>query len=94
MSGANFFLMQEPVADDFGWIWAVLLKSQVNVIRHPSTCRTIVQALRKRRHGCEVNSEPKRGVDPSTCGWKFIATVSTLTEKGEEGGQYAVGTNY
>ncbi len=33
---------------------------------------------------------PKRGIDPSTCGWKLIATVSTLPDRGEEGGQYAV----
>ena len=33
---------------------------------------------------------PKRGVDPTTCGWKFIATVSTLPERGEDGGQYGV----
>lgn len=33
---------------------------------------------------------PKRGVDPVTCGWKFIATVSTLPERGEDGGQYGV----
>jgi hypothetical protein len=33
---------------------------------------------------------PRRGVDPVTCGWKFIATVSTLPERGEDGGQYGV----
>jgi hypothetical protein len=33
---------------------------------------------------------PKRGVDPVTCGWKFIATVSTLPERGQDGGQYGV----
>jgi hypothetical protein len=33
---------------------------------------------------------PKRSVDPATCGWKFIATVSTLPERGEDGGQYGV----
>jgi hypothetical protein len=35
------------------------------------------------------NNAPKRGVDPATCGWKFIATVSTIPKQGEEGGQYA-----
>jgi hypothetical protein len=34
--------------------------------------------------------DPKRGVDPSTVGWKFLATVSTLPERGEDGGQYGV----
>jgi hypothetical protein len=37
-----------------------------------------------------LNLNPKRGVDPATAGWKFIALVNTLPERGEEGGQYAV----
>lgn len=37
-----------------------------------------------------LNLDPKRGVDPATVGWKFIATVSTLPQKGEDGGQYGV----
>jgi hypothetical protein len=37
----------------------------------------------------KFNPDPKRGVDPATCGWKFIALVSTLPEKGDDGGQYA-----
>ena len=36
-----------------------------------------------------LNLDPKRGVDPSTTGWKLIALVSTLSDSGEEGGQYA-----
>jgi hypothetical protein len=36
-----------------------------------------------------VNLNPKRGVDPATCGWKLIALVSTLPDAGEMGGQYA-----
>lgn len=35
------------------------------------------------------NPDPKRGVDPATCGWKLIALVSTLPDKGDDGGQYA-----
>jgi hypothetical protein len=35
-----------------------------------------------------LNLDPKRGVDPATVGWKFIATVSTLPQQGEDGGQY------
>ncbi|HEY2963361.1 MAG TPA: hypothetical protein VGJ37_13140 [Pyrinomonadaceae bacterium] len=38
----------------------------------------------------KLNLDPKRGVDPATCGWKFVATVSTLPEQGEDGGQYGV----
>ena len=37
----------------------------------------------------KFNLDPKRGVDPASCGWKFIALVSTLSNQGEEGGQYA-----
>jgi len=37
----------------------------------------------------KFNPDPKRGVDPATCGWKLIALVSTLPEKGDDGGQYA-----
>lgn len=37
-----------------------------------------------------LNLDPKRGVDPASVGWKFIATVSTLPDKGEDGGQYGV----
>ncbi len=36
------------------------------------------------------NMGPKRGVDPAACGWKLIATVSTLPPQGEDGGQYGV----
>lgn len=32
---------------------------------------------------------PKRGVDPATRGWQFIATVSTIPKQGDDGGQYA-----
>jgi len=40
-----------------------------------------------------LNLAPRRGVDPATCGWKFVATVSTLPERGEDGGQYGVSIN-
>ena len=36
-----------------------------------------------------LNLDPKRGVDPASCGWKFIALVNTIPERGEDGGQYA-----
>ena len=36
-----------------------------------------------------LNLGPKRGVDPATHGWQFIATVSTIPKQGEDGGQYA-----
>ena len=37
----------------------------------------------------KFNPDPKRGVDPASRGWKLIALVSTLPEKGDDGGQYA-----
>ena len=37
----------------------------------------------------KFNADPKRGVDPASQGWKLIALVSTLPEKGDDGGQYA-----
>ena len=37
----------------------------------------------------KLNLDPKRGVDPASCGWKLIALVSTLSTQGDEGGQYA-----
>lgn len=37
----------------------------------------------------KLNLDPKRGVDPANVGWKLIALVSTLSDRGEEGGQYA-----
>ncbi|HKV33057.1 MAG TPA: hypothetical protein VJP89_01920 [Pyrinomonadaceae bacterium] len=35
-----------------------------------------------------LDLNPKRGIDPSTRGWKFITTVNTLPQQGEDGGQY------
>jgi len=37
----------------------------------------------------KFNLDPKRGIDPASCGWKLIALVSTLPDGGEMGGQYA-----
>ena len=37
-----------------------------------------------------LDLSPKRGIDPATRGWKYIATVSTLPSQGEDGGQYGV----
>ena len=37
----------------------------------------------------KFNPDPKRGVDPASCGWKLIALVSTISDSGEDGGQYA-----
>lgn len=37
----------------------------------------------------KFNPDPKRGIDPASHGWKFIALVSTLPDSGDGGGQYA-----
>lgn len=37
----------------------------------------------------KFNLDPKRGVDPASCGWKLIALVNTISDRGEDGGQYA-----
>ena len=33
---------------------------------------------------------PKRGVDPVSRGWKLVATVNTIPDHGQDGGQYGV----
>ena len=36
------------------------------------------------------NPEPDASTDPTTCGWKLIATVDTRPKQGDSGGQYGV----
>ncbi|MBN1845004.1 MAG: DUF1080 domain-containing protein [Sedimentisphaerales bacterium] len=38
----------------------------------------------------DFNSQPAKGTDPATCGWKRLAAVDTRPQGGEGGGQYAV----
>ena len=38
----------------------------------------------------DFNATPKRGTDPTTCGWKLVTAVDTRAKAGEPGGQYAV----
>jgi hypothetical protein len=38
----------------------------------------------------QLDLAPKRGIDPAPRGWTFVATVSTLPQSGEDGGQYGV----
>ena len=35
-------------------------------------------------------ADPKKGTDPTTCGWKLVATVDTRPKVGDAGGQYGV----
>ncbi len=38
----------------------------------------------------DFNATPKKGTDPTTCGWKLVTSVDTRPTAGEPGGQYAV----
>jgi len=38
----------------------------------------------------KFNGGPKMKIDPTTCGWKFIASVDTRPKNGDGGGQYGV----
>jgi hypothetical protein len=38
----------------------------------------------------DFNSQPKRGTDPRTCGWKLVASVDTRPKDEQGGGQYGV----
>ncbi len=38
----------------------------------------------------DFNSQPKRGTDPRTCGWKLVASVDTRPKDKPGGGQYGV----
>jgi hypothetical protein len=40
--------------------------------------------------GADFNLQPRDGVDPVTCGWKFIAKVDTRRDGEARGGQYGV----
>lgn len=39
----------------------------------------------------KFNAEPKGDTDPTTSGWKLLATVDTRPKPGQGGGQYGVG---
>jgi len=40
--------------------------------------------------GAKFNPAPDANTDPTTCGWKLIATVDTRPAQGPSGGQYGV----
>lgn len=91
--GANVFFN----ARSFGGRFRIDLGSAIEIAQinsyswHPSARGPQLYKLYA-SDGSEAGLDlaPKRGVDPSTCGWKFIATVSTIPERGEDGGQYGV----
>ena len=91
--GANFFFDAGTGGGRFRMdLGSAVEIAQVNSFSwHPSTrAAQLYKLYGSDGTDAKFNGEPKRGVDPTTCGWKLVATVSTLTEKGDEGGQYAV----
>jgi hypothetical protein len=91
--GANFYF----AARSFGGRFRMDLDSAIQIAQvnsyswHPSARGPQLYKLYV-SDGSEpgLDLAPKRGVDPATCGWKFVATVSTMPERGEDGGQYGV----
>jgi hypothetical protein len=90
---ANFFFNAGSSGGRFSMdLGKVIDVAQVNTYSwHPNTRGPQLYKL----YGSDgldpkFNGGPKHGVDPVTCGWQFIATVSTLPKDGDEGGQYAV----
>ncbi|MGI9065874.1 MAG: hypothetical protein ACR2HX_05645 [Pyrinomonadaceae bacterium] len=58
---------------------------------HPSTRGSQVYLLYA-SDGADpkFNAEPKGNIDPTTAGWKLLATVDTRPKQGQGGGQYGV----
>jgi hypothetical protein len=91
--GANVFF----TARSFGGRFQIDLGSAIQIAQvnsyswHPSARGPQLYKLYA-SDGSEagLNLAPRRGVDPATCGWKFVAMVSTIPERGEDGGQYGV----
>jgi len=90
--GANFFFNAGSSGGRFRMdLGQVIDIAQVNTYSwHPNTRGPQLYKLYA-SDGADpkFNAAPRRGVDPVSCGWQFITTVSTLKD-GEEGGQYAV----
>ena len=91
--GANFYFAARSFGGRFRMdLGSALEIAQVNSYSwHPSARGPQLYKLYV-SDGSEpgLDLAPKRGIDPATRGWKFIATVSTIPERGEDGGQYGV----
>ncbi len=91
--GANFFFNAGSSGGRFRMDFGSLINiAQVNSFSWHSESRAPQLYKLYAADGADprFNADPKRGIDPATCGWKFIAMVSTLPKEGEEGGQYGV----
>jgi hypothetical protein len=91
--GANFFFNAGTSGGRFHMdLGSIFDLAQVNTYSwHPSARGPQLYKLyASDGAGPKFNPAPKRGTDPAACGWKLIATVSTIPQQGEEGGQYGV----
>jgi len=90
---ANFFFNAGTSGGRFRVdLGSVAEVAQVNTYSwHPNTRGPQVYILYASDGGdARFNAEPKGNIDPTTCGWKLIATVDTRPKQGEGGGQYGV----
>jgi hypothetical protein len=72
---------------------SVISIKQINTYSwHPSTRGPQIYKLyASDGTGKDFNAAPTNGVNPETCGWKHIVSVSTKSKgEGEDGGQYGV----
>ena len=90
---ANFFFNARTSGGRFRMdLGSVAEVAQVNTYSwHPNTRGPQVYILYA-SDGTDprFNAEPRGNIDPTTCGWKLIATVDTRPKEGEGGGQYGV----
>ena len=90
---ANFFFNAGTAGGRFRMdLGSVIEIAQVNTYSwHPNTRGPQVYKLfASDGSDPKFNAAPKRGIDPVSCGWKLIATVSTLPKEGQGGGRYGV----
>jgi hypothetical protein len=90
---ANFFFNAGSYGGrflfDFG---AIIDIAQVNTYSWHSSSRgpQLYNLFASDGSDPKFNLQPDGRTDPSSCGWKLIATVDTRPKKGDPGGQYGV----
>lgn len=91
--GANFFFNARSFGGRFRMDLGTAIEiAQINSYSwHPSARGPQLYKLYA-SDGTETGLDlaPKRGFDPASVGWKFIATVNTIPDHGQDGGQYGV----
>lgn len=91
--GANFFFNARSFGGRFRMdLGATIEITQINSYSWHSSARGPQLYKLYASDGTEAGLDlsPKRGVDPATRGWRFIATVNTIPDHGPDGGQYGV----